>query len=92
MQEFVESSGEYVVGRVVRSQRVGFVAVVAGKREEVCYNVVVAFEMLGGKAMGAFEENRGQVACDHLNGFVAHRGFFDAARAVNPAKGRRVVA
>jgi hypothetical protein len=78
VQEFVESLGEYVVGRVVRSQRVRFFAVVAGKRQEVGDDVMIAFEVLGGKAMGAVQEDGGEVAGDHLNGLVAHRCWFDA--------------
>jgi hypothetical protein len=88
----VESLCEYEVGWVVRSQRVGFIAVVAGKREEVSNLIVVAFDMLGGEAMGAVEEDRGEVSCDFLNGFVAHGGRLDAAGAVYPTEGGRIVA
>jgi hypothetical protein len=56
-------------------------------RKEVCYDVMIAFEMLGGKAMDAVEKDGGEMAGDHLNGLVAHRCWFDAAGAVNPAEG-----
>jgi hypothetical protein len=71
--------GEYVVGQVVRSQWVGFVTVVASKREEFCNHIVISLEVLQGKAMGAVKEDPGQVRCNFLDGFVSHRGWLDTA-------------
>jgi hypothetical protein len=90
-QELVESLCEDVVSGVIRSQRVRFVAVMAGKREEVSNDVVVSFEMLGGKTMTAVKEDGGKVAGDRLDGWIAHGYWLDAAELVEPTEGRRIV-
>jgi hypothetical protein len=83
---------EYVVGQVVRSQQVRFVVVMASKREEVCNNVMIAFQMLQSEAMGAVQEDGGQVQSHLLKGFVAHGCWLDLAGLVYPTKSRRIVA
>jgi hypothetical protein len=83
---------EDVVRGVIRSQRVRFVEVMAGKREEVGNDVVVSFEMLGGKTMTAVKEDGGKVPGDRLDGCIAHRCWLDAAGSVDPIEGRRIVA